>query len=145
MSAKENTALIRRLFEEGINQNKPGVFDELLAPNFRVYGGPSELQTSPGPEGFRHGFEIFRKAFPDIHVTFEAEFTDGDYVFHRGYVTGTQTGEFQGIPPTGKKVKIYTLDIWHVANGQAVENWVQMDLLSLMQQLGVVPAPAQAH
>ena len=85
---------------------------------------------------------MFRTAFPDLHVTLEAEFADGNYVFHRGYVTGTHQGEWQGIAPTGKQVKMKTLDIWRVANGKAVENWVQMDMLGLVQQPGVVPTPA---
>jgi SnoaL-like polyketide cyclase len=63
MSTEENKTLIRRLFEEGLNQNKPGVFDELIAPNFVIYGAPGEMQ--PGPEGFRQGIETFRKSFPD--------------------------------------------------------------------------------
>ena len=84
----------------------------------------------------------FQKAFPDLHVTFEAEYADGDYLFHRGYVTGTQKGEFQGVSPTGKQFNIKVLDIWHVVNGKAVENWVQMDMLGLMQQLGIIPTAA---
>jgi predicted ester cyclase len=139
MSSEENKARIRRLFDEGLNQNNPHVFDEVLAPDFVIYGAPVEMQ--PGPAGFRQAIEPFRTAFPDLHVTFEAEFADGDYVFHRGYVTGTHTGEFQGIAPTGKPFKINVIDIWHVVNGKAVENWVQMDMLGLMQQLGVVPTP----
>jgi predicted ester cyclase len=139
MSTEENKALLRRLFEEGLNQNKPGVFDELIAPDFVIYDSP--LGTVRGPEGFRQLVETFRKAFPDIHVTFEQDFADGDYVIHRGYVTATHKGEFLGIPPTGKPVKLNTLDIWRVANGKAMENWVQMDLLGLMQQIGAIPAP----
>ena len=143
MSTEQNKALLRRLFEEGLNQNKPSVFDDLIAPDFVIYDSP--LGTIRGPEGFRQLVETFRKAFPDIHVTFEQEFADGDYVIHRGYTTATHKGEFQGIPPTGKQVKVNTLDIWHVANGKAVENWVQMDLLGLMQQLGAIPAPQHAE
>jgi predicted ester cyclase len=79
-----------------------------------------------------------------MHVTFEAEFADGDYVIHRGYGTGTHQGEFQGIPPTGKQFKIDFIHGRRVANGKAVENWVQLDMLGLMQQLGVIPAPGQA-
>ena len=142
MSTDKNKALLRRLFEEGLNQNKPSVFDELIAPDFVIYDSP--LGTLRGPEGFRQLVETFRKAFSDIHVTFEQEFADGDYVIHRGYTTATHKGEFQGIPPTGKQVKVKTLDIWLVANGKAVENWVQMDMLGLMQQLGVVPPPGQS-
>jgi predicted ester cyclase len=59
-------------------------------------------------------------------------------------MTGTQQGEFMGIPPTNKPVKVSYIDLWRVENGQFVENWVQMDMLGLMQQLGVVPAPEQA-
>ncbi len=143
MSTEENKALIRRLFEEGLNQNKPGVIDELLAPDFVIYDPPPG--TQPGPEGFRKAVAMFRTAFPDLHVTFEAEFADGDYVMHRGYLTGTHRGEWQGIPPTGKQFKMNVLDIWRVANGKGVENWVQMDVLGLMQQLGVVPTPAQVR
>ena len=78
-----------------------------------------------------------------VRFTFvgEQEFADGDYVMHRGYTTATHKGEFQGIAPTGKQVKLNTLDIWRVENGKAVENWVQMDLLGLMQQIGAIPAP----
>jgi len=142
MSTEENKALIRRLFEEGLNQNKPSVFDELLAPNFVIYDAPPGVQH--GREGFRQVVAMFRTAFPDLHVTFEEEFAVDDVVIHRGYVTGTHKGEFQGIPPTGKQVKMKTLDIWRIANGMAVENWVQMDMLGLMQQLGVIPTPEHA-
>ena len=141
MSTEQNKALIRRLFEEGFNQNQPDVFDELIAPNFVIYDAPPGMQH--GREGFRQVVAMFRTAFPDLHVTFEEEFADGDVVIHRGCITGTHQGEFQGIPPTGKQVKMKTLDIWRVANGKAVENWVQMDMLGLMRQLGVIPAPAQ--
>lgn len=139
MSTEQSKALIRRLFEEGINQKRPSVFGELIAPNFVIYDAPPGMQH--GPEGFRQFVELFLTALPDAHVTFEDEFADGDVVIHRGYVTATHQGEFQGIPPTGKQVKIKTLDIWRVADGKAVENWVQMDMLGLMQQLGVIPAP----
>jgi predicted ester cyclase len=143
MSAEQNKALVRRLFEEGLNQNKPGVIDELIAPNFVIYEQPPGFPHDR--EGFRQLFATYRKGFPDLHVTFEAEFADGEYVIHRGYGTATHKGEFQGIPPTGKQVKINFIHIWRVANGQMVENWVQMDLLGLMQQLGAIPAPQHAH
>jgi steroid delta-isomerase-like uncharacterized protein len=103
-----------------------------------IYDAPPGMQH--GREGFRQFVAMFLTAFPDAHVTIEEEFADGDYVIHRGYTTGTHQGEFQGIPPTGKQVKMKTIDIWRVANGKMVENWVQMDMLGLMQQLGVVPS-----
>ena len=142
MSSEENKALIRRLFEEGINQNKPGVFDELIAPGYVNYDLPA---PAPGPEGFKMVIGLFQAAFPDMHATVEEALAEGDKVITRGYFTGTHKGDFQGIPPTGKQIKVKYIDIWRVANGKAVENWVQMDLLGLMQQLGAIPAPQHAE
>jgi predicted ester cyclase len=56
---------------------------------------------------------------------------------------GTHQGDFQGIPPTGKPVTFTSIDVYHIAGGKIVEVWSQIDLLSLLQQLGVVPAPEQ--
>jgi predicted ester cyclase len=142
MSTEENIALVRRIFEEGVNEDKPSVWDELLAPDFVIYDPPSS-GMEPNREGFRQMFTGFRAAFPDLHMTIEAEFAAGDYVIHRGYTTATHKGEFQGIAATGKQIKVKYIDIWRVANGKAMENWVQLDMLGLMQQLGVVPVPGQ--
>jgi predicted ester cyclase len=138
MSTQENKTLVRRIFEEGINQNKPDVFDELIASTYVNYNFPA---PAPGVEGFKMVIGLFRAAFPDIQITLEEELAEGDKVSTRGYFTGTHTGDFQGIPATGKQVKVPYIDIWRVANGQLVENWVQMDQLGMMQQLGVIPTP----
>ena len=138
MSTKENKALVRRIFEEGINQNQQGVFDDLIAANYVNYDFPA---PSTGPEGFKMIIGMFRAAFPDMHVTLEEELAEDDKVITRGYFTGTHQGDFQGIPPTGKQINVRYIDIWRVANGKLVENWVQMDQLGLMQQLGVIPMP----
>ena len=139
MSAQENKALVRRIFEEGINQNNPSVFDELIAPTYVNYNFPT---PAPGVDSFKMVIGLFRAAFPDIHITLEEELAEGDKVSTRGYFTGTHTGDFQGISATGKQVKVQYIDIWRVANGQLVENWVQMDQLGMMQQLGVIPTPS---
>ena len=55
---------------------------------------------------------------------------------------GTHRGAMMGIPPTGKQVTIKGIAIHRIANGKVVENWVTMDMLSVMQQLGVVPPPS---
>jgi predicted ester cyclase len=142
MTTEENKALTRRIFEEGINQNKPGVFDELIAPSFVNHDAPPGYEADR--EGFRRFIGMFRAAFPDLRVTIEEQLADGDKVIDRGYGSGTHRGEFQGIPPTGKQFKVKYIDIWRVANGKMVENWVQMDMLSMMQQLGTMPTPRQS-
>jgi predicted ester cyclase len=99
---------------------------------------------APGPAGFKQVIGMFHTAFPDLHITIEDEFGAGDKVGTRGSMTGTHQGEFMGIPATNKSVKVSYIDLWRVENGKFVENWVQLDMLGLMQQLGVVPAPEQA-
>jgi predicted ester cyclase len=138
MSTQENKTLVRRIFEEGINQNRPSVFDDLIAPSYVNYDLPA---PSPGPEGFKMIMGLFRAAFPDMHVTLEEELAEGDRVMTRGYFTATHEGDFQGIPATGKQIKVKYMDVWRVADGKLVENWVRLDQLGMMQQLGVVPVP----
>lgn len=84
---------------------------------------------------------MFKAGFPDLHATVETAIAEGDQVATRGYITGTHKGPFMNIPPTSKSIKVTYTDIWRIENGKAVENWVQMDMLGLMQQLGVIPTP----
>ena len=57
---------------------------------------------------------------------------------------GTQTGEFMGMPPTGKSISVGVIDIFRIAGGKIVEHWGQMDSMGMMQQLGAMPAPGQS-
>ena len=135
---EQNKSLVRRIFEEGINQNKQGVFDELIALSYVNHDIPA---PTPGLEGFKMVIGMFLAAFPDMRVTIEEELAEGSKVITRGYFTGTHQGDFQGIPPTGKQIKVKYIDIWLVENGKLMENWVRLDELGLMQQLGVIPTP----
>ena len=141
MSVEQNKPNLRRGFEEGINQNKLQLFEEVLAPTYVNHSMPAPV---PGPEGFRMVIGMFRAAFPDLHITLEDVLGEGDKVATRGYFTGTHQGEFNGIPATGKQVKVSYIDLWRLENGKAVDNWVQMDMIGLMQQLGVMPTPEGA-
>jgi steroid delta-isomerase-like uncharacterized protein len=140
MSAEQNKTLIRRGFEEGINQRKFDYFDQALAPTYINHNMPA---PAPGPEGFKQVIAMFINAFPDMQITVEDAIAEGDKVATRGTWRGTHKGDFMSIPATGKSVAVSYSDIWRVENGRAVENWVQMDMLGLMQQLGVAPAPGQ--
>ena len=141
MSTEQNKAIVRRVFEEAVNQGNLAVADDLLASDYVNHNFPV---PAPGPEGFKQVITMFRTAFPDIVVKLEDVIADGDRVSTRGHFAGTHRGDFMGIPATGKKVSVSYIDIWRLENGKARENWVQMDMLGMMQQLGVVPGPGQA-
>ena len=142
MSAEQNKALVRRLVEEVINQGNASVIDELLIPDFVEH---EELPPGipPGREAPKAMFTMLRSAFPDIKATIEHLVAEGDEVAVHMTWTGTHSGEFMGIPPTGKSISINVIDIMRIAEGKFVEHWGVMDSMAMMQQLGVVPAPGE--
>ena len=144
MSTEQNKALYRRFVDEVFNHGNMSVVDEVVAPDFVEHeelppGMPNDR------EGVRHLTTMMRSAFPDFKATIHDIIAEGDKVAVRMTWTGTQQGEFMGIPPTGKSVSIGVFDIVRVAGGKLVEHWGQMDNMGMMQQLGVIPAPGEGE
>ncbi len=137
MSAEENKAIIRRVWEEVFNKGGLAVADEIMAANY-VYRGPGG-QELKGPEGFKQLVTMFRTAFPDLHATVEDMFAEGDKVAHRATIRGTHKGDLMGIAPTGKQVTVSATVISRFAGGKEVEAWSNIDMLAMYQQMGVTP------
>lgn len=95
---------------------------------------------APTKEGVLEFFRMQLAGFPDLQMRAEDVVASGDKVVLRGVVTGTHTGEFMGIPPTGKRVEVPLIDIIRFGDdGLACEHWGVFDRLAMMQQLGLVP------
>jgi steroid delta-isomerase-like uncharacterized protein len=142
MSTEQNKAVVRRVFDEVINEGNLNVADETLTPDY-VYRSPGSPDFH-GPEGFKQLITMYRSACPDVHLEIDELIADGDTVVTRWTGRGTQLGEFMGIPPTGKQVTVTGVIITHFRGGKAAEEWELMDMLGLLQQLGAIPAPEQA-
>jgi len=142
MAAEENKAVVRRYVEEGFNPADMDVLDEVFAPDFVNHdtGNPAIQDL----EGLKAAVRMFHLAFPDIRATTDALFTDGDYVTKRFTLSGTQQGEFNGIPPTGKQFTVQGIDISRVSGGKIHEIWMGIDYLTVLQQLGAIPQPEPA-
>ncbi len=138
--SEQNKMLVRRTLEEVYSQGHLAVVDELVASDFVIHTPSEEIR---GPEGTKQFVAALRTAFPDIHFTVEDQIAEGDTVVTRWTARGTHTGEFQGLPPTGKQVRLAGTDIDRIADGKAVECWANVDELGLMRQLGVLPTPGQ--
>ena len=136
MTAEENKALDRRYVEKVLNNGNIDAIDEIMAPEYvgHVAGSPPSNR-----EGDKQFIGKLHAAFPDIHFTLEDQIAEGDTVVHRLTARGTHQGEFNGIPPTGKQATVTAININRFAGGKVVEAWGVIDLLGLMQQLGVVP------
>ena len=140
MSAENNKATVHRIFA-AMNERNLGALDALMGPTYHNHNMPT---PAPGPEGIKAVLGMFFEAFPDMNIKVEQAIGEDDTVATRGHFTGTHRGNFMGVPATGKAVRVEFVDVWRFEGGKAVENWVQMDNLGLMQQLGVVPPPPGA-
>jgi len=131
-----------RRFYDLINAGDIDQFIELLADDFVEH--EQMLGLPAGREGTKQLFTMFQAAFPDMHWEAEDVLADGDKVATRVRVTGTNDGEFMGMPPTGRSVSVQVIDIVRFGEGGlALEHWGVFDMMSMMQQLGVAPgAPA---
>ena len=141
MSAKENEAIVRRLME-GAYTN-PEVNDELVADDYVGHFPPNP--TRHGPEDLKLFNAQAVAAFPDAHASIEDLIAEGDEVAVRWTLRGTHEGELRGgVPATGLRVEVSGITISRIRNGRVVENWGNYDMLGMLQQLGVIPAPDSA-
>lgn len=118
-----NKALIQRYFE-ALNKDKTAATVD-------------EFTTD---EVLKHHIELFEAAFPGYQLAAEQMIAEGDQVFVRTTFTGTHEGDLMGIAPTGKDVTIDIALTYQIENGKIVDHWMLSDLLSLMQQIGAIPA-----
>lgn len=142
MSEQENLQVVRKAFEAW-NAHDPDRLVALLGEEF-----VSESDTLPatvrGREAQRQVMQTYIRAFPDLHFEIEQMLASGDYVVTRWRAAGTHRGELMGIPPTNRRGETRGCTVEEVKRGKVVHTWVYWDTGSLLRQLGVMPAPAQA-
>ncbi|MDA0988902.1 MAG: ester cyclase [Chloroflexi bacterium] len=139
--SEQNIAVYKRFIDEVFGQKKLDVLDELISPDF-VDHNPLP-GTSEGRDGMKEAIGMFLSAFPDAKSTLTFTVAEGDIVVGHQKSSGTNTGEFMGMPPTGKSAQFDEIHIVRFSNGKAVEHWGLSDDLGMMMQLGVVPEPGQ--
>jgi predicted ester cyclase len=132
----ENRKLIKRFFNEVVNQGKLKVIDEIIHPDYVNYGFPIKAK---GPEAMKAVMEIMSAGFPDLEITLDEVIEDGNTLATRGNWKGTHKGIFMNFPATGKLVNINYVDMWKVKDRRLWQNWVQMDFVGLLNQIGVLP------
>jgi len=138
MSTEENKALLRR-FYEAFNKERLAAMDQYCTPDYIDHTNPPGVP--PTLEGTKMFLSVFLTAFPDMHLMAEQMVAEGDTVMAHAWFSGTHKGEFQGMPPTGKQVKVEAFDMLRIAGGKFAEHWGVFDALGMMQQLGAIPAP----
>jgi len=132
MSLEENKNIVRRWIE-ACNKRDLAVLDELIAIDF--FHPTWQLQ---GAEGMKQFYSMVFKGFLDLYETIKDIIAEGDKVWHHFKTTGTHTGEFRGLAPTGKKVTWTGVNFWRMVDGKVIEKKSIYDMLDTLNQLGVI-------
>jgi steroid delta-isomerase-like uncharacterized protein len=140
--SEKNKQLVRRLVEEGFNRGDISVVDELVSENY-VYR-EATVGEKRGPKGYKELMTMYRTAFPDIQVTIQKQFAEGDTVVTRWTGIGTHRGPLMGLEPTGKHATVEGVVISRIVNGKVVEEFEAYDTLGMFRQLGVLASPKAA-
>ena len=141
-TTEENKAAFRRTFEELLNQGNYAIVDELLAPDYFNHEAPPG--KNHGPESMRQLVMWLRTAFPNLHYTIEDVVAEGDTVAGRVIMSGTHSGPYMGISPTGRTFHMAEMHFVRFRDGKGIEHRAVRDDLGMMRQLGVIPAPADS-
>lgn len=138
MSTEQNKAIVLQFYKAFDSRDIDQAL-ALLAPNFVAHlAGVSEPLDD---EGFKQFGMKFYLAFTNGQHAFDEVLVENNKVVTCGMFTATHIGDFQGLPPTGKQIKLSIMHIDRVESGKIVEHWGQGDALGLMQQLGIVFLP----
>jgi steroid delta-isomerase-like uncharacterized protein len=136
MSAEDNKAVVRRLYEEGNNQRKLDVLGEVMAVDVISHTPFPESKT--GLDGFKEVFTEVHTSFPDYQIEVDDQIAEGDKVVTRFTAGGTHEGDFMGVGATGKRIQVRGIDIDRLEDGKIVEHWSEASMLGVAEQLGVV-------
>ena len=138
MSAETNKQVARRFYDDVLNGRNVDALEELAVPDYNEHDMLPGQGT--GLAGLRDRVNMFITGI-DPHFTIEDVVAEGDKVVVRWTNSGTHSGDFLGIPPTGKSFNIAGIDIYRLEEGKLAEHWHVVDQLTMLQQLGLMPTP----
>ena len=142
MTVEENKAVIRRL-EQALNAGRSDAGLDVWAENLTFNGQPISPQIVAQIRA------PLWAAVPDVRWTLERVIAEGEWVAVQWSMRGTHTGDFAhptfgAAPASGRPIQMNYMDHYRVVNGRIAEAWEVRDALSLLQQLGVIPAQGWA-
>jgi steroid delta-isomerase-like uncharacterized protein len=133
---EQNKALAKRAFEELLSGGRFELAEQFYAKDFVNHG----IHRDASLEEDQAALKGWHQAFSDITIVPEKLIAEGDLVAIYWIARGTNTGTGNGLPATGKKAELAGITIWRIVDGKIKEEWSAFDQLSMMQQLGLLPA-----
>jgi len=133
---EQNKVIAKRAFEELLSQGRYELAEQLYSKDFVNHG----IHRDVGLEEDQRALKGWHQAFPDVVIVPEKLIAEGDLVTIYWIARGTNTGTGNGLPATGKKAELAGITIWRIVDNKIKEEWSAFDQLSMMQQLGLLPA-----
>jgi steroid delta-isomerase-like uncharacterized protein len=137
MPIHDDRNLITEYVERVWNRGDVAALEDLTTPEFAYRLGD---QPSRDRAAMRQFLAATRLAFPDWRVDISALLIDEGMAAVRWVGTVTHQGDFYGIPPTGRQIRVSGINLYRIADGKIAEEWEQTDSLSMVRQLGALPA-----
>ncbi|MEM0937444.1 MAG: ester cyclase [Pseudomonadota bacterium] len=136
MTATDNVKLVQDMYD-ALNSQDLDAHDRYWHADM-IWHGPPGFGDIHGLTAFKRDVMVpFYTAFPDYHAKNDIEFADETWVAATGFLTGTHKGPYLGLAPTGKPMRMRFSDFWLVKDGKLAENWVMVDQIDVLKQLGV--------
>jgi steroid delta-isomerase-like uncharacterized protein len=132
---EQNKAVARSFFEQILDQGHLEKYAESHAPNFVAHGRTADGTLEEDMAAAREE----RKAVPDLHVKVNEIMAERDLVLVYWTASGTNTHEGMGLPATGKSFSEPGMTLFRFKAGKIIEEWGVWSMLSIMQQLGLLP------
>jgi steroid delta-isomerase-like uncharacterized protein len=142
MSEQENKAVVEGMLEAW-NRSDFDAIEGMLSSDFVNNNPPPLPGLGRDRSGMLSTMRYLRQGFPDAQAEILNMVAEDDKVVVHDRVSGTHEAEFFGVPATGRQATWEFIHIFRVEDGRIAERWGVVDVMGLMQQLGVVPAPPQ--
>jgi steroid delta-isomerase-like uncharacterized protein len=134
---------VRTAWTAAWERGEVDALDVILAPNYRRHtasGGPAQRR-----EDFKSSILSTREAFPDLATTIEDMVEEDDRIAIRWRSTGTHSGTFYDVPPTGREVTVFGVTFARFDADMVADEWVTWDPLQLLTALGIIPLTGAWH
>ena len=132
-TVEQNKAIYRNFIQTIFNEGRVEKLADFVGPDYKLNDAPPD--TPKGSAAIAQVVVMFQTGFADLKITLEELVAEGELLAARATTEGTHTGEFLGMPATGKKIMMRGLTMVRIKDGLVRESWVKNDMMGLMNQL----------
>lgn len=131
-----NEATYRQYVEDVWNAHNPAALERYFAPEVRVHSFTPGIEPVVGLANLQALAQSLFDGFPDVHFTLDGIIVQPGQIAIRAFLEGTHTGEFAGMPPTGKRMRIVDFAMYRIVDDKITDVWSLVDMLGMREQLG---------